>query len=86
MVKYQKKFLREIKSLLPYFIEFKKDGTIISKEYLDDYIVEGPNWQLIIMIVYDENTFSVNHNCQKIWTLKNHTIFCLKEKKKILRY
>lgn len=34
------------------------------------------------MIIQDESTFSTNNNYQKLWTLKNHAIFCFKRKDK----
>lgn len=82
LVEYQEIFLREIKSLLPYFVEFKEDGTILLKEYPDDCAVGSPNRQPIIMITYDESTFSASNSCQKIWTFENHAIFCPKGKKR----
>lgn len=51
----KKLFLEKMKSLLPYFIEFKKDGKILPKEYLSNCIVRGLDQQPIIMIIYNEN-------------------------------
>ena len=80
VVEYREIFLREMKSLLPYFVEFKEDGTILPKEYPDDCAVGGPNRQPIIMIKHDESTFSANDSRQKIWTLENHAILRPKRK------
>lgn len=55
-----------MKSLLPYFIEFYENNTIVSKEYLDDYIVRGPNYGLIIIIIYNESIFSTNNRRKKV--------------------
>ena len=41
MVEYWKIFLKEIKSLLPYFIKFEEDSRILPKEYLGDCVVGG---------------------------------------------
>ena len=43
MLEYREIFLEEIKSLLPYLVEFREDGTMILKEYPDDCVVRGPN-------------------------------------------
>lgn len=43
VVEYQEIFLKEMKSLLPYFVEFEKDGIILSTKYPDDCKVERPN-------------------------------------------
>ncbi len=37
VIEYRETFLNEMKSLLPYFVEFIEDGTIVPKEYSDDY-------------------------------------------------
>lgn len=55
-----------MESLLPYFIEFNKDGNILSKNYTNYCTIGEPNQQPIIMIIYSKNTFSFNDNYQKI--------------------
>ena len=70
MVEYRQIFLEEMKSLLPYLVEFREDSTMISKEYLDDCAVGGPNRQRIIMITHDESKFSVHDSRRKVWTLE----------------
>lgn len=62
MIKYQNFFLKKIKSLLPYFVEFKKNVKILSKKYSSDFAVEKSNQQLIIIIIYDKNTFFSNNS------------------------
>ena len=61
VMEYQETFLEEIKSLLPYFVEFEEDGKILPKEYLSHCIIGGLNRRpTIFMITYDQNTFSAN--------------------------
>lgn len=55
-----------MKSLLLYFIEFYKEGTIVPKKYPDDYVVEGSNQRLFIVITHDKSTFSANNGYKKI--------------------
>lgn len=43
IVEYKKKFLKNIKALFFYFIEFVKDGSILPKEYLEDCKIGGSN-------------------------------------------
>ena len=82
MIEYREIFLEEMKVLLPYFVEFKEDGTILPKKYPDDYAVGGSDQQPIIMITHDESTFSANNSRQKVWTFEGHGILCPKRKKK----
>ena len=42
VIEYRETFLNEMKSLLLYFVEFLEDGTMVSKEYLSDCEVGGP--------------------------------------------
>lgn len=60
MVKYKKTGLNKIKSLLPYFVEFYNDRSILSKIYLENCTVGGPDQRSIIIIAYDESTFFAN--------------------------
>ncbi len=69
VIEYQETFLNKMKSLLPYFVEFLENGTMIPKEYPDDYEVGGPDRRPIIKIIYDESTFSANDRHRKVWTL-----------------
>ncbi len=43
VIEYRETFLNEMKLLLPYFVEFLEHGTIVPKEYPDDYKVGGPD-------------------------------------------
>lgn len=49
-----------MKILLFYFDKFKKNGTILSKEYLDDFIIRVFGQWPIIIITYDKSIFSAN--------------------------
>ena len=82
VVEYREIFLEEMKSLLPYFVEFEKDGKILRKEYLNDCVVREPDRRPIIMITYYESTFSANDSWRKIWTLDGHNILRPKGKGK----
>lgn len=57
-----------MKSLLSYFAKFFEDDAIVPKEYLDNCVVKGPDWRLIIMIIYDKSTFSTKDGRKKVWT------------------
>lgn len=45
-------------------------------------MIDRPDRQLIIMIIYNENTFLANNSYHKVWTLKRHKIFQSKERGK----
>lgn len=76
----RKRFLDEMKSLLPYFVEFSEDGSMLPKIYPEDCVV--PNRRPIIMITHDKSTFSANNGRQKVWTLDGHSILRPKGKGK----
>lgn len=59
-------FLEEMKALSPYFIEFGEDKSILSKEYPKDCKISGSNQRLIIIIIYNKNTFFANNEHQKM--------------------
>ena len=82
VVEYRETFLDEMKSLLPYFVEFSDDGSMLPKICPDDCTVGGPNRRAIIMITRDESTFSANNGRRKIWTLDGHGILRPKGKGK----
>ncbi len=82
VMEYRETFLNEMKSLLPYFVEFFEDGTMVSKEYPDDCAVGGPDRRPIIMITHDESTFFANDWRKKVWTLNGQGILRLKRKGK----
>lgn len=66
--------------LLPYFVEFSKDGLILTKFYFEDYAVARTNQKPIIRITNSKSIFSINDNRRKIWTLNRHEILQLKGK------
>ena len=66
VVEYRETFLVKMKSLLPYFVEFSNDGSILPKVYLDDYAVGRSDQRPIIMITHDESTFSANDARRKV--------------------
>lgn len=43
VIEFQEIFLKEINSLLSYFIKFEKDGRILPKEYISDWVVGDLN-------------------------------------------
>ena len=81
-MEYRKTFLEEMKLLLPYFVEFQDNGTILLKEYPKNCAVGGPNQRPIIMITYDESIFSANNSRRKVWTLERYEILRLKRRGK----
>lgn len=54
-----------MKELEPYLVEFEIDGTMKAKNYFSDCEVRGNNCRPIIVITYDEYTFSSNNGIQK---------------------
>lgn len=66
MVKNCINFLKVMKNLKLYMIEFQEDETIKPKEYLHGSKVEGPNWHSVIIITHDECIFFTNDNIQQI--------------------
>ena len=58
MVKDQKQFLKTMKKLEPYLIEFQKNNTMKAKNYFSDCKVRGDKPQPIIIITNDEYIFS----------------------------
>ena len=82
VVEYRGIYLEEMKALLPYFIEFKEDGTILPKEYPEHCAVGGSNQRPIIIITHDKSTFSANNSRRKVWTFKGHKMLCPKGKKR----
>lgn len=54
-----------MKDLEPYLVEFKEDGSMKTKEYLDDYVVRGDKRRSVIVITHNEYTFSANDGIWK---------------------
>ncbi len=85
VVEYRETFLEEMKSLLPYFVEFRDDSTILHKEYPEGCVVGGPDRRPIIMITHDESSFSANDSRRKVWTLEEDVkFFDQREEAKVL--
>ena len=68
MVEDRKKFLSTMKDLEPYLVEFEEDGSVKTKEYPDDCVVEEDKRRPVIVITHDECTFSANDGIRKAWT------------------
>ena len=66
-------FLKVMKNLEPYFVEFNKDETIKDKEYLHDYMIKNANRRLIMIITNDKSTISTNNNIQKVWIRRDNS-------------
>lgn len=65
VVEYWETFLEEMKSLLPYLVEFEEDSKILPNEYPSDCAVERSDRQPIIMIIHDKSIFSTNNSGKK---------------------
>ena len=82
VIEYQKTFSNEMKSLLPYFVEFYKDGTMVPKEYPDDYAVEGPDQRPIIRLYMMRIHFPPTINVKKYELLMVKAFCGLKKREK----
>ncbi len=82
VIEYRETFLTEMKSLLPYFVEFFEYGTILPKEYPDDCTVIGLDQRPIIRFTHDESTFFAKDRRRKVWTLNGQGILRPKRKEK----
>lgn len=54
-------FLKVIKDLKTYVIEFETNKTMKPKLYLNNCVVDGPNWQPVIVITHNKYTFFANN-------------------------
>lgn len=63
---------------------FKEDRSIQIKNYPDNYIVGRDVCCFVIIITYDEYTFSANDGIQKVWTQIEDTFHNLEEEAKVL--
>lgn len=77
-------FLGEIKVTKLYLVKFEEDNFIKLKVYLNTYIVKDINYDFIIFIIYNENTFNINNSYQQIWQKKTILYFDQKIELKIL--
>ena len=51
-------------------VEFNENKTIKAKEYFSNCAIGGREHWAVIIITYDESTFSANDGIQKAWTRK----------------
>ena len=58
-------FSTKIEELKPYLVEFNEDGKIKAKDYPVHFVGEGEERRPIIVITYDEFTFSANDGVRK---------------------
>lgn len=65
MVKNQQKFLKTIKNLSPYIVDFNADGSMKEKKYPPDCVIGRFNQRPIIVITHDESIFSANDGKQQ---------------------
>ena len=68
VVQDRENFLKVMKELEPYLVEFNEDGTMKDKEYPLDCAIGGVNRTPVIVITHDESTFSENDGIRKAWT------------------
>ena len=68
VVEDQEQFLKIMKELKPYLIEFEEDSIMKAKNYPSDCKVRDAKRQPIIVITYDKCTFSSNDGICKAWT------------------
>lgn len=54
-------------------VEFFEDGAMKPKVYPFDFAIRGENHWQIIIITYDECTFSANDRIRKAWTWEKDT-------------
>lgn len=60
VVEDRENFLKMMKDLEPYLVEFKEDGSMKAKSYPDDCAVGRDIRRPVIVITHDECTFSAN--------------------------
>lgn len=63
----------------PYLVEFNEDSIIKDKVYSSGYKVNNSEHQPIIVIIYNEYTFSANDGIRKAWTQIGETFLRLQE-------
>lgn len=66
MLGYKKIFVTEIKLLIPNFVEFFDDESMLSKKYPEDCKVSNLNWKPIILMKYDKITVFAKNTQQEI--------------------
>ena len=68
VVEDRERFLKTMKELKPYLVEFEEDGIMKVKNYPSDCKVGGNEHRPIIVITYNQSTFSSNDSIRKAWT------------------
>lgn len=71
-----------MKSFLQNFVKFFENAIMVTKKSSDNCKVGKLDQKLIIIIIYNENTFFINNRHRKIWTLNSQGILQLKRKEK----
>lgn len=61
------KFLRIMKDLKQYLVEFGEDGSIKTKDYSDNCGVDTNIRQPVILIIHNKCIFFMNNKIQRIW-------------------
>lgn len=79
-----KTFLKKLKELKPYMVEFEEDDTMKSKVYPPNCTVGVDERRLIIVITYDKCTFPANNGIQRAWTQKGDTFLTLKGRRQCI--
>ncbi len=82
MVENRIEFLEFLSDLEPYLVEFDFEGRIKEKNYPPGCEIRGRNRRLIICIIYDEYTFSVNDRKKYPGQLIGDTLFRSKRKRR----
>ncbi len=68
VVKDRTNFLKKMEELKPFLVEINKDGTMRSKVYPPNCVVESEDYRSIIVITHDECTFSANDGIRRAYT------------------
>ncbi len=68
LVEHSERFLKKIKELEQYLVEFEEDRTMKAQKYPSDCKVRGEKCQPVIVITHDECIFSSNNGIHKAWT------------------
>lgn len=82
VVEDRKAFLKTMSDLEPYLVEFDSEGNIKDKIYSDDCQVGGTNCRPVIVITYDECTFSANNGKTHGWQRQGDTFLRPKGKRR----
>ena len=73
VVAYRVEFLKRMKELEPYLVEFDSCGQILAKTYPSDCQVGGSQRRPTILITHDESTFSANDGKRQVWVKESDT-------------